>query len=91
MQFGGFDQLSIDQFERFVPVPGLGRELGEMFAFVDEFGYAGGDSDIVLPSEVSRDFSCQNWANSIQLGVHCPVTSWKDWVEKQDWSKVLSH
>jgi hypothetical protein len=52
VQFGGFDPLSVDQFERFIPVPGLGRELGDMFAFMDKFGYAGGDPDVVLPSEV---------------------------------------
>jgi hypothetical protein len=52
VQFGGFDPLSVDQFERFIPVLGLGRELGEMFAFMDDFGYAGGDPDVVFPSEV---------------------------------------
>lgn len=50
--FGGFDELFIDMFEKFFPVPGLGRELGEMMAFMDEFGYAG-DWDTVLPEHVS--------------------------------------
>jgi hypothetical protein len=59
----GFDQLSIDQFERFVPVPGLGRELGEMFAFMDEFEYAGGDANVVLPSEVGYLLVCSEYAN----------------------------
>lgn len=49
---GGFDPLSVVQFERFTPVPGLGRELGEMMAFMDEFGYGGDDPNAVLPSEV---------------------------------------
>lgn len=49
---GGFDALPIDVFDRFFPIPGLGRELGEMMAFMDEFGYAGGDPDVVFPSEV---------------------------------------
>lgn len=88
--FGGFDPLSVDQFERFIPVPGLGKELGEMFAFMDEFGYAGGDANVVLPSEVSRAFICLDFANTTQLGVPCSITSWKDWIKKQDWSKVLS-
>ncbi|KAH7417677.1 NmrA-like family protein [Cadophora sp. MPI-SDFR-AT-0126] len=72
--FGGFDELSIDVFENFFPVPGLGRELGEMMAFMDEFGYAG-DWDVVLPE---------------QLGVECPMTSFEDFVKTQDWSKQLS-
>lgn len=51
--FGGFDPIPIDVFDRFFPIPGLGRELGEMMAFMDEFGYAGGEPGVVLPSEVS--------------------------------------
>lgn len=51
--FGGFDPIPIEVFDRFFPIPGLGRELGEMMAFMDEFGYAGCEADVVLPSEVS--------------------------------------
>jgi len=90
VQFGGFDPLSVGQFERFIPVPGLGRELGEMFAFMDDFGYAGGDPDVVLPSEVNFPHFNGTSTNHAQLGVNCPVTSWEDWVKKQDWSNVLS-
>lgn len=74
VEFGGFDPLSVDMFAGFIPVPGLGRELGEMFAFMDEFGYSGGEEDVLLPSE---------------LGVPCPVTSWEERVKKQDWSMIL--
>lgn len=87
---GGFDPLSVDQFEQFIPVPGLGRELGEMMAFMDEFGYGGDDPNIVLPSHVRNHSFRPNFANLPQLGVPCPVTNWADWVKEQDWSKVLS-
>lgn len=50
---GGFDKLSVEQFEMFLPIPGLGRELGEMMAFMDEFGYAGGVPNVVMPQDVS--------------------------------------
>jgi hypothetical protein len=90
VQFGGFDPLSVDQFERFIPVPGLGRELGEMFAFMDEFGYAGVDTNVVLPSEVGRPCIGSTSANAEQLGVPCPVTGWNEWIKKQDWTEVLS-
>jgi len=53
VSFGGFDELSIEQFEMFLPVPGLGRELGQMMAFMDEFGYDGGDPNTVAPQDVS--------------------------------------
>ncbi|KAH9210858.1 putative NAD dependent epimerase/dehydratase [Leptodontidium sp. 2 PMI_412] len=74
VSFGGFDELSVDMFEKFFPIPGLGRELGEMMAFMDEFGYAG-DWEIVLPE---------------QLGTPCPMTSFEEFVRGQDWSKQLS-
>jgi len=45
-------------FDRFFPIPGLGRELGEMMEFMDEFGYVGGDSSVVLPLEVSSRMPC---------------------------------
>lgn len=38
--FGGYDELSVEMFESFLPVKGLGTELGEMMKFMDEFGYA---------------------------------------------------
>jgi len=50
VSFCGFDPLSVDMFERFLPIPGLGRELSEMMAFRDEFGYNGGDESVVLPA-----------------------------------------
>ena len=56
--FGGFDSLPIDVFDKFFPIPGLGRELGEMMEFMDEFGYVGGDSSVVLPLEVSSRMPC---------------------------------
>lgn len=52
--FGGYDNLSIEAFEQFFPVPGLGTELGEMMAFMDEFGYVGGDISIADPEQVSE-------------------------------------
>lgn len=56
VSFGGFDELPIEVFDKFFPIPGLGKELGEMMAFMDEFGYAGGDLNVVLPEEVSNWF-----------------------------------
>ena len=44
-------------------MPGLGRELGEMFAFMDKFEYAGGDANAVLPSEVGYLLVCSEYAS----------------------------
>jgi len=40
--FGGFDEILLEKYEKFFPVPGLGREIGEMLLFIEEFGYCGG-------------------------------------------------
>ena len=50
--FGGYDELPLEVYEKYIPMPGLGRELGEMFSFMDEFGYTGGE-DVVLAQDVS--------------------------------------
>ena len=52
--FGGFDPIPLGVFEKVVPIPGLGKEMGEMLAFMDEFGYDGGDPAIVHPKDVSK-------------------------------------
>lgn len=51
--FGGFDSVPIEVFDKFFPILGLGTELGEMMAFMEEFGYVG-HLDAVLPGEVSN-------------------------------------
>lgn len=52
--FGGFDYVPPEIFAKFIPVPDLGLELGEMMAFMDEFGYDGGDPSVVLIGDVSQ-------------------------------------
>ncbi|KAM0801609.1 hypothetical protein BDR22DRAFT_880370 [Usnea florida] len=53
--FGGYDELPLEAYEKHIPMPGLGRELGEMFLFMDEFGYTGGE-DVVLAQDVSLNY-----------------------------------
>ena len=53
MPFGGFHSVPVEVFEKFIPVPGLGREIGDMMAFIDDFGYTGGDETVILPGDVS--------------------------------------
>ncbi len=51
--FGGYDELPLQTFEKYMPVPDLGREMGEMFLFFDECGYTGGEEGVVNAQEVS--------------------------------------
>ncbi|TVY15394.1 NmrA-like family domain-containing protein 1 [Lachnellula arida] len=74
LKYGGLHEITLEQFEKFIPIPGLGREIGEMMLFERDFGYDGGDPSVVLPGD---------------LGVDCPLTSWEEYVKSEDWSEVL--
>ena len=51
--FGGYDETPVEVFEKYMPVPDLRKELGEMFLFFDEFGYTGGEEGVVHAQDVS--------------------------------------
>ena len=91
--FGGFDSISLEVFEKAVPMPGLGSELGEMLAFMDEFGYDGGDPTIIQAADVGslERFDIRKLICLSQLGVPCPLTTWEAYVKEQDWSSILSN
>ncbi|KAJ5689729.1 hypothetical protein N7462_004121 [Penicillium macrosclerotiorum] len=73
--YGGYDELSIEQFVKFMPVePVIALEFAEMFALADNPGYDGGDPSIVLPED---------------LGVPCPTTSWETWCRQTDFSHIV--
>ena len=50
--FGGYDEIPFEAYEKYLPIPGLGKELGEMFLFMDEFGYTGGEEGVVHAQDV---------------------------------------
>jgi len=50
--FGGFDEIPLEKYEKFIPVPDLGRKIGEIMLFINEFGYCGGDPSVVLLRDV---------------------------------------
>ncbi|KAG9187862.1 hypothetical protein G6011_05733 [Alternaria panax] len=52
----------------------LGREIADMFQYMDEFGYDGGDPTVVYP-----------W----DLEVEVKTTPIEVWMENQDWSPFL--
>ena len=49
---GGYDETPIEVFEKYMPMPDLRREFGEMFLFFDEFGYTGGEEGVVNAKDV---------------------------------------
>ncbi|PSN73911.1 NAD(P)-binding protein [Corynespora cassiicola Philippines] len=57
----------------------LGREMADMFRYIEEFGYDGSDPSVVYPWDLEK-----------KGGVHVPVTSVEDYIKRQDWSSVLN-
>ncbi|KAF2477402.1 NAD(P)-binding protein [Lindgomyces ingoldianus] len=52
----------------------FGRELADMFQYIDEFGYDGSDPSVEYP-----------W----NLGVNVKRTTMEEYLKKQDWSSIL--
>lgn len=49
-----YEQLSIEALAAEIP-GGVGQELGEMFAYSAEFGYDGGEENILRPVDIGAD------------------------------------
>lgn len=47
----GFKQVSADEFFENVPEP-LKQELEDTYEYVEEFGYTGGDPEVLTPDQV---------------------------------------
>ncbi|KUJ18857.1 NAD(P)-binding protein [Mollisia scopiformis] len=70
-----FEKATIADHDKIVP-GGLGEEVGEMFAYAQEFGYWGGDDKSVT---FTKD-----------LGVEVRVTKAEDYIKNEDWSELLN-
>ncbi|KAK6206271.1 hypothetical protein QIS74_13690 [Colletotrichum tabaci] len=68
-----FERLDRKVLEGAIP-GGVGEELADMFEYIAEFGYDGGDPTIVLPKD---------------LGVHVPVYTVEEYIKNEDWSSLL--
>lgn len=53
-----FEQLDRKFLADVIP-GGFGEEMGDMFEYITEFGYGGGDLSVVLPKDVLRLFNVQ--------------------------------
>jgi hypothetical protein len=56
----------------------VGREFADMFAYVDEFGYDGGDPSVLYP-----------WVAKEKYGVDVKYTTIEEYLKKQDWKPYL--
>ncbi|KAJ9613137.1 hypothetical protein H2200_003078 [Cladophialophora chaetospira] len=68
-----FERVGEEEYFQGVPEP-LSRELAETFRYVEEFGYTGGDPEVVTVD---------------QLGIKITLTSMREYIKSEDWSSVL--
>lgn len=51
--YGGYDEVPPDVFASRWPIgPVIGLEFAEMFLYMDDPGYEGGDPSVILPQDV---------------------------------------
>jgi hypothetical protein len=70
----------------------LQLDIEEGAAYLNEFGFDGGDPTVVHPKNVSHKTLAMKLlvgADNIKLEVPIRLDSVEDWIRKQDWSKVL--
>ncbi|KAH6892038.1 hypothetical protein B0T10DRAFT_482865 [Thelonectria olida] len=69
-----YKQVSKDEFYKDVPAA-LADELDDGFKYIEEFGFTGGDPDVI---------------EAEQLDVEIPVTSVEEYIGSEDWSVILN-
>ncbi|KAG6356040.1 hypothetical protein INS49_015425 [Diaporthe citri] len=69
----GFRQISKEEMFEGVPEP-MAQEIGDSFDYIEEFGFAGGDPEVLDPE---------------QLDFKIPLTSMEEYIRSEDWSSIL--
>ena len=83
-----FEQVSEDYAFRGAPDP-FRQEIAEAFRYTEEFGYTGGDPEVLTAEQVSLVPLHIAFADDFQLGIKIPVTSLEEYIKSEDWSSVL--
>ncbi|KAK2616287.1 hypothetical protein QQS21_000721 [Conoideocrella luteorostrata] len=68
-----FEKGTVAEHDKLAP-GGYGEEIGEMFAYAQDFGYDGGDPSVIHAQD---------------LGVDVPATRIEDYIKGEDWSQLL--
>ena len=66
------------------PMALVGREIADMFVFVDEFGYDGGDEGVVYPWDLK-----DGEGGKVGKRVEVEYTTMERYMELEDWSSIL--
>lgn len=87
-----YQQISKEEMFEGVPGP-IAQEIGDSFDYIEEFGFAGGDPDVLDPQQVRSMPPIRilgGLANTVQLDVKIPVTSMEEYIRSEDWSSILN-
>ncbi|KAF7954727.1 hypothetical protein EAE96_005845 [Botrytis aclada] len=55
----------------------FGEELSAVFVYSRDTGYDGGDKTLWMKEDIEK------------AGVKCPMTTWEEWMKKEDWTAVF--
>jgi len=69
-----FEHSTVKELDELAP-GGYGEEIGEMYAYSQDFGYWGGDPSVVYPKD---------------LGVDVEFTTLEQYIKEEDWSELLN-
>lgn len=87
-----YRQVSMDEMFKGVP-PVVAQEIGDSFDYLEEFGFAGGDPDVLDPEQVSPALFVSVLGDladiCFQLDFNIPRTSMEEYIRSEDWSSVL--
>lgn len=86
-----FQRLDRAVLENAIP-GGVGEELADMYEYIGDFGYHGGDPSVIFPADVSipvPEATHQTNSMNKKLGVDVPFKTLEEFIKKEDWSEVL--
>lgn len=69
-------QVTMQQMIDGAADPEFGREIAEMFTYTSDPGYDSG-MKLITAEDMRKE------------GIECPMTTWKDFCAREDWSAVL--
>ncbi|KAI9155632.1 NmrA-like family domain-containing protein [Paramyrothecium foliicola] len=72
-----YRQIKPEEMIAATPDPDTGVEVSLMFSYSSDPGYDGG-MDLLYAEDIRK------------AGIECPMTTWEEWVSRQDWTTVLN-
>lgn len=91
-----YRQITTEEMIDMTPDRDCGIEVAYMFSYSTDPGYDGGEV-LLTAADIRKASSRANLKTSstpvdtiVQSGIECPMTSWKEWANRYDWSAILS-